>query len=99
MSGRTVAIVGAGPSGLVAAKVLLDDGFNVTVFERKQTLGGIWNEEMAYFDLHTQQPGGTMEFSDLLDGEGKHFFSRVCMTLFYQTIFKNSAHGNIQMLI
>lgn len=67
---KTVAIVGAGPAGLVAAKVLLTDGFDVTVFDKNTTLGGIWSFEGSYYNLHTQQPGGTIEFSDLYDGEG-----------------------------
>jgi cation diffusion facilitator CzcD-associated flavoprotein CzcO len=72
---KTVAIVGAGPSGLVSAKVLLDDGFDVTLFDRQRELGGIWCAETAYVDLHTQQPGGTYEFSDLVHGEGKNYHS------------------------
>ena len=66
---KSVAIVGAGPSGLVCAKVFLDDGFDVTVFDEQRELGGTWSAEKAYADLHTQQPGGTYEFSDLFDGE------------------------------
>lgn len=68
---KTVAIVGAGACGLVAAKVLLDDGFDVMLFERQNEVGGIWTSSSAYVDLHSQQPGGTLEFSDLYDGEGK----------------------------
>ncbi len=67
---RTVAIVGAGASALVAAKVLLLDGFDVTLFDKNASLGGIWSFEGSYYNLHTQQPGGTMEFSDLYDGKG-----------------------------
>ena len=67
----TVAIIGAGACGLVCAKVLLDDGFDVTIFERGKELGGIWSSQCAYADLHSQQPGGTMEFSDLYSGIGK----------------------------
>lgn len=67
---QKVAIVGAGPAGLVAAKVLLTDGFDVTIFDQHTTLGGIWSFEGSYYELHTQQPGGTIEFSDLYDGEG-----------------------------
>lgn len=70
---RTVAIIGAGSSGLVCAKILLDDGFDVTLFERQEQLGGIWSPQTAYVHLHSQQPGGTMEFSDLYSGQGKHY--------------------------
>ncbi len=69
---KTVAIIGAGPSGLITAKVLLDDGFDVILFERQRELGGVWSAETAYADLHSQQPGGTFEFSDLYDGAGKN---------------------------
>jgi cation diffusion facilitator CzcD-associated flavoprotein CzcO len=68
---KTVAVIGAGSSGLVTAKVLLDDGFNVTLFERHRELDGIWSAESAYVDLHRQQLGRTFEFSDLIDGKGK----------------------------
>lgn len=68
---RTVAIVGAGAAGLVAAKTLLVDGFDVVLFEKNASLGGIWSPDGSYYNLHTQQPGGTMEYSDLYDGKGK----------------------------
>ncbi|CAF2038332.1 unnamed protein product [Rotaria magnacalcarata] len=66
---KTVAIVGAGACGLVCAKVLLDDGFDVSIFEKQRELGGVWCAESAYIDLHDQQAGGTYEFSDLFNGE------------------------------
>jgi cation diffusion facilitator CzcD-associated flavoprotein CzcO len=40
--GARVAIVGAGPSGIVTAKYALDAGFDVTVFEASDDLGGQW---------------------------------------------------------
>ena len=67
---KTVAVVGAGACGIVASRVLLKDGFDVVIFERQKDVGGIWCEESSYVDLHTQQPGATMEFSDLYDGGG-----------------------------
>jgi dimethylaniline monooxygenase (N-oxide forming) len=70
MTAKTVAVVGAGPSGLVAAKVLMDDGFDVTIFDRHKQLGGIWSADWAYADLRTQAVKGFMEFSDLSDPEG-----------------------------
>ena len=68
---KKVAIVGAGACGLVCAKVLLHDGFNVVLFDRERELGGVWSTGSAYAGLHSQQPGGTLEFSDLYGGEGK----------------------------
>jgi dimethylaniline monooxygenase (N-oxide forming) len=41
--GSRVAVIGAGPAGLVAAKHALEAGFDVTVFEAQQDLGGQWN--------------------------------------------------------
>lgn len=37
-----VVVIGAGISGLAAAKCLLDDGFKVTVLERSCDIGGLW---------------------------------------------------------
>lgn len=37
-----VVVIGAGISGLAAAKCLLDDGFKVTVLERSGYIGGLW---------------------------------------------------------
>jgi dimethylaniline monooxygenase (N-oxide forming) len=43
-----VAIVGAGPSGLAAAKHALEAGFDVTVFEASDDLGGQWHTTAAH---------------------------------------------------
>jgi predicted flavoprotein YhiN len=94
---KTVAIFGAGAGGLVSAKLLLDDGFNVTLFERQRELGGIWSAESAYADLHSQQPGGTFEFSDLFDGAGKIYFIIVINSVFFK--LKNMHLGNLFMII
>ncbi|KAK7408117.1 hypothetical protein QQX98_009708 [Neonectria punicea] len=37
-----VAVVGAGPAGLAAIKSLLEEGFQVTGFERRPDVGGLW---------------------------------------------------------
>jgi hypothetical protein len=39
---KTVAVIGAGPSGLAAAKNFKDRGFEVTVFEAGAGIGGNW---------------------------------------------------------
>ncbi|WVW81149.1 hypothetical protein I302_103140 [Kwoniella bestiolae CBS 10118] len=40
---KRVAIIGSGPSGVPAARQLRDAGLDVTVFERQDDVGGIWN--------------------------------------------------------
>src|SRR3954452_17683708 len=40
--GARIAIIGAGPSGLVTAKYALEAGFDVAVFEASDDLGGQW---------------------------------------------------------
>lgn len=42
MTSRSVAVVGAGPSGLVTTKELLQEGHTVTCFERTDSLGGVF---------------------------------------------------------
>ena len=37
-----VAVIGAGPSGIVPAKELLQEGHRVTVFEQRAALGGVF---------------------------------------------------------
>jgi len=42
MSILNVAVIGAGTSGLCAAKHCLEQGFKVTVYEQTEAIGGIW---------------------------------------------------------
>ncbi|XP_031633746.1 dimethylaniline monooxygenase [N-oxide-forming] 3-like [Contarinia nasturtii] len=41
-SALNIAVIGAGPSGIVSAKNAIAQGHNVTIFEKTGTLGGIW---------------------------------------------------------
>ena len=41
--GRPVAVIGAGPAGMEAAKILADRGFAVTVYEKEDQMGGWMN--------------------------------------------------------
>ena len=43
-----MAIIGAGPSGLAAAKHAVEAGFDVTIFEASDDLGGQWNVTAAH---------------------------------------------------
>jgi cation diffusion facilitator CzcD-associated flavoprotein CzcO len=47
---KNVCVIGAGPSGLAAAKNLLDAGLDVTVFDRQSGVGGNWrfSEEVGH---------------------------------------------------
>ena len=42
MSPARVAVIGAGPTGLMALKNLLEDGFDVTCYESRPYVGGLW---------------------------------------------------------
>ena len=60
-----VGIVGAGIAGLVTAKVLKSDGFDVTVIEKASEIGGTWTTANTYPGLRTNNSKRTYEFSDL----------------------------------
>ncbi len=64
MTIKKVCVIGAGISGLVAAKTFLEDGFDVTVFENKPDLGGVWEKSRAYPDVKTQNSRHTYCFTD-----------------------------------
>lgn len=59
-----VGVVGAGVAGLVAAKVLKQDGFQVTVFEAEPGVGGVWARSRAYPGLRANNPQEAYAFSD-----------------------------------
>ena len=64
--GKKVAIIGAGAAGLVSATALLQNGFDITVYEKSANLGGVWNyaESNAMYDsLRTNLPKEIMAFS------------------------------------
>lgn len=53
-----VAIVGGGPAGLVAAKVLAENGAKVALFERKLSIGGgMWGGGIGYNVIVVQESG------------------------------------------
>lgn len=53
---KSVCVIGAGVSGLAAAKAFKDKGHSVTVLERGHELGGVWSPSRSYPDVQTQSP-------------------------------------------
>lgn len=72
---KTVAIIGAGPAGLVAAKTLLrsnTSAFSVRIFDKASSIGGLWNADsdhphdgMLNPEMPTNISRFNMSFSDL----------------------------------
>ncbi len=64
-----VAVIGAGPGGLVAARWLLSQGFEPTIFEQSPVLGGQWagvaGRSGVWPDMHTNTSSVMTAFSDL----------------------------------
>ncbi|KKY34057.1 putative pyridine nucleotide-disulfide [Diaporthe ampelina] len=77
MAPKKVCIIGAGPSGLVAAKTLLhhasgsSPGFSVTVYDSQPRIGGLWPVEktdgagLVHPLMVLNQSRNTVQFSDL----------------------------------
>jgi dimethylaniline monooxygenase (N-oxide forming) len=63
-----VAVIGAGPSGLTAAKHAIEAGFDTTVFEASDDLGGQWHTSAAHSGvwpgMHTNTSRAMTAFSD-----------------------------------
>ena len=69
MNRGTVAIVGGGPSGIVLAKYLLAQGFEPTIFESSDDIGGQWNARSpnsgVWPAMRTNTSRVLTQFSDL----------------------------------
>ncbi|KAJ4294128.1 hypothetical protein N0V90_007818 [Kalmusia sp. IMI 367209] len=64
---KTIAIIGTGPAGIIAARKLLQaKQFNITIFERGDKIGGSWIlDGIINPNMRTNQSKFTMSFSDL----------------------------------
>jgi dimethylaniline monooxygenase (N-oxide forming) len=71
---RTVAIIGAGPAGLVAARYLVAHGLEPVLFEQGDSIGGQWTGDPRYSgvwpSMHTNTSRVTTAFSDLPHARG-----------------------------
>ena len=69
-SAETVAVIGAGASGLCTAKHLIEAGLDVTVYEIGTQVGGLWcymndsGRSSAYRTLHINTAKNMTNFSD-----------------------------------
>ncbi|KAB5580279.1 hypothetical protein GE09DRAFT_431260 [Coniochaeta sp. 2T2.1] len=97
---KTVGIIGAGPSGLVAAKSFLRDApagtFRVTIFDGHSRIGGLWpvRKDEAGGLVHSlmvaNQSKHTVQFSDLAWGSNDPQFPRAWQVGQYLERYKDT---------
>jgi len=61
---RSACVIGAGISGLSAARALRAGGFDVVVLDKARNLGGVWDPDRSYPNISTQTNRGQYSFSD-----------------------------------
>jgi cation diffusion facilitator CzcD-associated flavoprotein CzcO len=61
---KNVCVIGAGVSGLVAAKTFAARGHQVAIIERSGDLGGVWEPARSYPDVQTQSPKELYRYTD-----------------------------------
>lgn len=80
MTRGSVAIIGAGVGGLVTARMLTPAGFNVTIFESHDDLGGQWNYRNPNSGVWPTMRTNTADFatktSEMKFREGTKIFPR-----------------------
>jgi cation diffusion facilitator CzcD-associated flavoprotein CzcO len=60
-----IAVVGAGVSGLAAARAFVTAGLDVVVYEERTDVGGVWSASRRYPGVRTQNDKRSYAFSDL----------------------------------
>jgi len=64
VSPKQVCVVGAGVSGLAAARAFAAHGHKVTIIEKSGDLGGVWHPSRCYPDVQTQSPKDLYRYTD-----------------------------------
>lgn len=70
MGDSSVCVVGASFGGVSTAKVFLRDGFDVTVYEKSDEIGGTWSSNRRYIGLKNQNSHGIFELIGKRWGDG-----------------------------
>ena len=79
-TGKKVAVIGSGPSGLAAAQMLNHRGHEVTVFERSDRIGGLLRYGIPNMKLDKSVIDRRIK---LMEEEGVHFVTGVNVCLLY----------------
>jgi dimethylaniline monooxygenase (N-oxide forming) len=90
--GKRIAILGAGPSGLAAAKSALENGLEPIVFEKSDDIGGVWRLQTGstWNSLRTNLSKFSCMFSDFPWPENtQEFPSQEEMYTYLQTYIKH----------
>ncbi|HTO63669.1 MAG TPA: NAD(P)/FAD-dependent oxidoreductase [Bradyrhizobium sp.] len=64
ISRKHVCVIGAGVSGLAAAKAFAARGHEVSIIEKSADLGGVWEPARSYPDVQTQSPKDLYRYTD-----------------------------------
>jgi dimethylaniline monooxygenase (N-oxide forming) len=64
VSPKHVCVIGAGVSGLAAAKVFSARGHKVTICDKSAELGGVWEPARTYPEVQTQSPKDLYRYTD-----------------------------------
>ena len=81
----TVAVIGAGASGLASIKCCLDDGLHPVCFEQQSDIGGLWRYNDDDDDDDDESSHGSVYWSTVINTRFAIFFDSIsffCEILF-----------------